>query len=152
VGHGSEFTVRLPILPEHDEERHDENAGKTGARGRALSILVVDDNVDEAQSLSMLLKMCGHQTRTATNGPAALEAARLHQPEVVLLNLGLPSLGGCEVARQLLGVVERRPLLIAVTGYGHEESCRRAAEAGFDHYLVKPVELEKLHQLLLQVS
>ena len=150
LGKGSEFIVRLPTLPEPAGGARGETARVIETVGRNLNILVVDDNVDEAQSLSLVLKMYGHQVKTAYNGPAALDAARMYQPDVVLLDIGLPEMDGYEVARRLPEAVQERPLLIAVTGYGQEENRRRAIEAGFDQYLIKPVDLDRLHQLLMR--
>jgi CheY-like chemotaxis protein len=109
----------------------------------------VDDNVDSADSLAMLLTMTGHEARTAHSGAEALETARDYLPRVVLLDIGLPQMDGYEVARQL----RRRPelagvVLLAMTGYGQEEDRRRSREAGFDHHLVKPVDPNELQDLL----
>jgi CheY-like chemotaxis protein len=111
---------------------------------------VVDDSVDCADSLATLLRVAGHEVRTAYDGPTALEAAEAFRPEVVLLDIGLPRMDGYEVARRLR---EReraggRALLVAVTGYGQEEDRRRAEEAGFDAHLVKPAGPAALQRLL----
>jgi CheY-like chemotaxis protein len=152
LGLGSEFTVRLPLAPETGDERPERAPEAESGRGHNLNILVVDDNVDEATSLSLVLRMHGYATKTVYNGPAALEAARIYQPDVVLLDIGLPGMDGYEVARQLPEAVRTRPLLIAVTGYSQDENRRRAAEVGFDRYLLKPVDLQQLHQLLAEAA
>lgn len=140
-GQGSEFVVRLPL------------AAPAPAAGEAprRRVLVVDDNVDSAESLALVLRAAGHDVRVAYNGRAALEAADKLRPEVVFLDIGLPLLDGYQVAR----VLRRRPgmrhaLLLALTGYGQEDDRRRAREAGFDHYIVKPVDPEVLQQFLDQ--
>ena len=114
-------------------------------------ILVVDDNVDAADSLALLLGMEGHDVRVAHDGPAALAAVEAEPPDLVFLDIGMPVMNGYDVARRL----RQRPglehlLLVAMTGWGQEEDRRRSQEAGFDHHLVKPVEPDALHQLLAQ--
>jgi CheY-like chemotaxis protein len=113
-------------------------------------VLVVDDNLDAAEGLSMLLSLRGHQVSTAYDGHGALEKARVTPPDVVLLDIGLPRLDGFEVARRLREEHPDRPmLLVALTGYGQERDRLRARKAGFDHHLLKPVRLEMLEQLLV---
>jgi CheY-like chemotaxis protein len=110
-------------------------------------ILVVDDNVDSAETMAEILKLWGHEVQTAHDGPAALEAARAHRPDAVLLDLGLPIMDGFETARRLReeGLAK---LLVAVTGFGAAEDRRRAAEAGFDTHLTKPVSPDALRRVL----
>jgi CheY-like chemotaxis protein len=110
---------------------------------------VVDDNVDAAESVAALVRLWGHKVRLAHNGPEGFRAAEEFQPEVVLLDIGLPGMNGYDVARRLRQQpASRDALLIAVTGYGHEEDRRRSAGAGFDHHLTKPVDPEALQRLL----
>ncbi len=112
-------------------------------------MLVVDDNVDSAESLAMLLRLKGHAVETAYDGPAALATARSFHPEAVLLDIGLPGLDGYQVATRLRK--QRRTagsLLIALTGYGQEEDQRLALQAGFDHHLTKPVDPPVIYELL----
>jgi CheY-like chemotaxis protein len=110
-------------------------------------VLVVDDNVDSAETMAEILKLWGHEVRTAHDGPGALEAARAQRPDAILLDLGLPTMDGYETARRLreegLGT-----LLVAVTGFGTAEDRRRAREAGFDTHLTKPVNPDALRRLL----
>jgi PAS domain S-box-containing protein len=139
-GKGSEFTVRLPLLIE--------TANKAISRPdsdrtplRSLRILVVDDNLDSAKSLAMLLKISGHEMHTAHDGRDALEAAEKLRPDVVLLDIGLPKLNGFDVCRR----IREQPwgkemVLIALTGWGQEDDRRKSQDAGFDHHMVKPVE------------
>jgi CheY-like chemotaxis protein len=112
-------------------------------------VLVVEDTETVAEMLAMLLKLWGHDVRSVYDGPSALVAARTYQPDVVLLDIGLPGMNGYDVARQLQHQAGRnRPLLAAVTGYGQEEDRRRSREAGFDQHMVKPVDPEALRELL----
>ncbi len=114
-----------------------------------LRILVVDDCRDAADSLALLLTVLGHQVRTAYDGPAALEMAASFLPEVVLLDIGLPGMDGCEVACRLRERPETRDaVLVACTGYGQEADRKRCREAGFDHFLLKPFELDELQRVL----
>ena len=150
-GHGSEFVVRLPCLPPHAPPRPPvvkAAAAAPSAQGRR--VLVVDDNADSAESLAILLQMQGHDVRMAYDGPSALAAAREHRPELVLLDIGLPAgMDGYELAQRLRPEAGlERAVIVAVTGYGQEEDRRRAADAGFDGHLVKPVDVQKLWRLL----
>ena len=119
----------------------------------ARRILVVDDNQDSAESLALMLRLEGHETRSAQDGMEALLLADVFRPEVVLLDIGLPKLDGYEVARRIRtapwGAVM---LLVALTGWGQEGDRRRALEAGFDQHLVKPVDHGALTKLLAEVK
>ena len=141
---GSEFVVRLPIAtdaaarPARSTELAQEPA-------RARHILVVDDNRDAATSLATLLQLAGHETSTAHDGLAALEAIDKLRPEIVLLDIGLPRVNGYEVCRRVRAEPWGRDVtLIALTGWGQEEDRRKSDEAGFDGHLVKPVEYATL--------
>jgi CheY-like chemotaxis protein len=141
-GQGSEFVVRLPLWREADAPAA---AGTEEPRPRNLlgrSVLIVDNNRDAADSLALLLRLAGHEVRTAYDGPAALDLARVWPPDVVLLDIGMPGMDGLEVARRLrqdLGL--KQALLVALTGYGQDEDRRRSQEAGFNAHLVKPVDV-----------
>jgi CheY-like chemotaxis protein len=114
-----------------------------------LRVLVVDDCPDTISSMTRLLQLWGYDTRAAMDGPAALELAAQFRPGVILLDLGLPGMDGCEVARRLRGMPgEGRPVVMSLTGYVGEEERRRSLAAGCDRHLVKPVELETLRGLL----
>ncbi|HEV2844341.1 MAG TPA: response regulator, partial [Thermoanaerobaculia bacterium] len=149
-GRGSEFVVSLPCAGvERAPEPAAAEAPKPAASAGARKILVVDDNVDSAETLGTILEMAGHQVLTAHDGEAALSMAEAHRPEVVLLDIGLPKLDGYEVARRLRQDLRNENLLlIAVTGYGKEEDRNRGLEAGFDDHLIKPVDLGKLQAIL----
>lgn len=156
LGHGSEFIVRLPMAP-HESGVMNQESGAADSRpltpDSCLRVLVVDDNVDTAESLAMLLRVAGHDARTAHDGPTALEAALLCLPNVVLLDIGLPGLDGYEVSARLRQQPNfEKVVLVAITGYGHESDRQRAKNAGFDHHLVKPVDFAKVKQILASVS
>ena len=149
LGQGSEFIVRLPALPELPAADPAAAPGPFAAEGSGRPVLIVDDNVSAASSLAMLVDLWGHPCLVAHDGPHALELASNHRPGIVLLDIGLPLMDGYEVARRLRvtpGV--ERSLVVAMTGYGQEEDRRRSREAGFDHHLVKPVDLDALERLL----
>ena len=154
-GRGSEFIMRLPALARHAERG--EPPVPIGIRppvaGQGRRILVVDDNKDGAKSLALLLKLQGHQTQTASDGEEAVRRSEEFDPDVVLLDIGLPKLDGYDACRairkQRLG---NQPLVIALTGWGQEEDRRRSREAGFDHHLVKPVDYEALVTILESLS
>jgi len=121
--------------------------------GRPRRILVADDLEDSATSLALLLQMQGHEVRTAHDGDEAVGIARSFDPHIVLLDIAMPKLNGYEAARRIRSErQERCPVLIALTGWGHEENRMRTKEAGFDHHLVKPVEPEVLNRLLATVE
>jgi two-component system, chemotaxis family, CheB/CheR fusion protein len=148
TGHGSEFIVELPTV----EPRRAETEAAEGVQQAApggCRVLVVDDNVDSAESMAMLLQFEGHEVGMAVDGPSALEAARRMRPHVVLLDIGLPGITGYELAQHLrrdasLG----RPVLMALTGYGQAEDRARSRAAGFDHHLTKPVNYDTLSALI----
>ena len=111
-------------------------------------IMIVDDNIDEAESLGTLLRLMGNDMRVFNDGPTALEATSNFQPEVAFLDIGMPTMDGYELARALRRELSEQPLLIAVTGYGMAEDRRRSREAGFDAHLVKPAAAAALQALL----
>lgn len=155
LGKGSTFIVRLPItssieLANIEDENHSEISVKSSPQHR---VLIVDDNVDSADSLAMLLKFEGHTTATAYNGHAALRTANEFRPNIVFLDIGLPGLSGYEVARRL----RQNPLLesmtlIALTGWGTEDDRRQARSAGFDYHLTKPIDPMSVMTLLNQLD
>lgn len=115
-------------------------------------ILVVDDNVDSAISMAMLLRMSGNETRIAHDGEAALQMADSFKPDLVLLDIGLPKLDGYEVARRIRSQPWGAGMqLVAVTGWGQDEDRRNSAQAGFDQHMVKPVDLETLEKLMARM-
>jgi len=145
-GRGSEFVVELPLTVGAATSPSVPEPVRAVPSSR--KILVVDDQVDAASILARLLKARGHQARVAADGASALEAIRGDRPDVVLLDIGLPGMNGYEVARQIRLEKAANPiLLVALTGYGQLEDVRLATEAGFDHHLVKPTDLEAIEAL-----
>ncbi len=149
-GMGSEFVLRLPVVvdvvagPEHPGGQSSEVAPSAPRR-----ILVVDDNVDAADSLGQLLEMFGNEIRIANDGEAGIEVAAQFRPDVVLMDIGMPKLNGYDAARR----IRQHPwgaaiVLVALTGWGQEEDRQQSALAGFDHHLVKPVDVDALMKLL----
>ena len=153
-GLGSTFTVLLPLMQQPGA--HDGGgsaAGAVSAGGRPLRLLVVDDNVDAAATLAMLLEACGYEVMVENDSLRALERAKKECPDVALLDIGLPEMDGNELARRLrLEPCTRPALLVAITGYGQEQERRTALEAGFDHHMVKPVDLDRLAAILASVQ
>jgi signal transduction histidine kinase/ActR/RegA family two-component response regulator len=150
IDKGSTFIVRLPLARETREATPSKQEDKN--MGQGLRILVVDDNVDAAESLSLLLELSGHQTRLAHTGTSAIPTAVGFRPHVVLLDIGLPGLDGYEVARRLRAEASLpQPVLVALTGWGTEEDRRQASLAGFDQHLVKPVDGAQLASVLRSV-
>ena len=122
---------------------------KTNSAASGRRVLIVEDNVDSADTMQILLQLSGYEARAAYDGTSALSIAREFEPHAVLLDIGLPRKDGYEVARELRALPQTRTaLLVALTGYGHEEDKERAVEAGFDAYQVKPVEPAAIEKLL----
>jgi PAS domain S-box-containing protein len=145
---GSEFVVRLPALPAPPQ-----GAGPAApteqVSGGGRRILIVEDVIQVAQMLGMLLQVWGYDSRVAHDGPTGLVAFRTYQPDVVLCDIGLPGMSGYDVAGMMREEPRQtRPLLVAVTGYGGEEDRRRSHEAGFDFHMTKPVDPAALEKLL----
>jgi len=151
LGHGSEFVIRLPTAsasPENGKGAHE--PGARASRGaEPLRILVADDNADSAESLALLLQMMGHEVRTELDGVHAVETAEAFQPQVVLLDLGMPRLNGYEAARRIRALPGGdKVVLIAQTGWSQPEDRQRSRDAGFDHHVVKPIPAGALEKLL----
>ena len=153
VGGGSRFTVRLPLVTpplELGNAGRSDNAGAAPALQRPL--LVVDDNVDAALTLAMLLESLGYQVSVAHRADEALEQAADLGPPILFVDIGLPDMDGHALARRLRGLPQlHSATLVAVTGYGQAQDRQRALDAGFDHHLVKPVKLSTLENLLAGV-
>ena len=164
LGQGSEFVVRLPMMNAALIQLPPVPAVPTmpafldapppslhvsDSVAKSLKVLVVDDNVDAARSLAVLLEMCGHQVKLAYDGPTATQAALAYQPDVVLLDIGLPGLDGYQVAQWIRQQASLKDvLLIAVTGYGQDSDRQHSKDVGFDHHLVKPVDFDEVERLL----
>lgn len=148
-GKGSTFIVRLPLV----------SAGARSAEPTSTAIqpsvaprriLIVDDNQDAADSLTVLLQYQGHEVVTAYNGEEGLKCARTLRPHLVFLDLGMPRMDGIEAAQQLRSLPGgERMMLIALTGWGQEQDQQRTRMAGFDRHLLKPIDLGKLNEILM---
>jgi len=148
-GCGSEFTVHLPLPDGAADAGHEAQAGATPAPRHGRRVLIADDNQDAADSLGMILELAGHEVRVAHGGHQALQVAAEFHPDAVLLDIGMPDLNGYETARALRATPGGADLeLIALTGWGHPDDKLRAAEAGFDRHLTKPVDPAELEELL----
>jgi len=133
---GTEWTLERSTSPA--------GRGKSGLR-----ILVVEDQADTAATLALVFRREGHEVQVAPDGPAAVGAVQIEPPDVILLDIGLPSMSGWEVAKWVTEQpAAKRPLLVAITGYGREEDRWRSEEAGIDLHLVKPVDPAVLLRLL----
>jgi len=152
-GKGSTFVVRLPLLAERDAAPQRDRAASAAAAVVPRKILVVDDNLDVAESLSGFLEDCGHEVRVAPTGELALEEAQAFRPDVMLIDVALPGISGHEAARRIRRTVELQgTTLVAVTGYGQDEDRRLSRQAGFDHHWVKPLSFERLTELLASLD
>ncbi|WP_144022046.1 hybrid sensor histidine kinase/response regulator [Caballeronia sordidicola] len=152
LNEGTEFVIRLPIAASSATQTLPVTESSIEST-TALRILVVDDNVDTAESMAMLVGMLGHVVRMEHDGNSALRAASEFRPDVVLLDIGLPGLNGYEVASR----IREQPsldhtVLVAITGYGHETDRQLGLKAGIDHYLVKPVDFDRVRRILGTVA
>jgi two-component system CheB/CheR fusion protein len=146
---GSEFEICLP--PHHDTDHAPDEASTSAPHAAVISqrILVVDDNVDAAESLTALLRVWGHDVQMVHDGPAALEVAPTFVPALIFLDVGMPGMDGYEVARRLRRMpVLEQALLIALTGFGGDQDRRRAEQAGFDRHVTKPVDPAALRTVI----
>jgi len=152
-GKGSRFTVTFPLVQASSTPNFAQPGNDAGESDqRPLRILVVDDNADAGEMLALFLEASGHEVAVEQDARPALERAVAEQPDVCVLDIGLPEMDGNELARRLRAQPETaRTLLVAVTGYGQEQDRRAALSSGFDHHLVKPVNPEKLLALLTDV-
>ncbi len=152
IGKGAEFRVRLPLASRGPRARGASATAMHRANGRGLRVLVVDDNLDAAETLAELLGAMGCETRVAHDGPAALLAAVEQRPQLVVLDLGLPIMDGYEVASRLRASGFDRLHVVALTGYGQPEDRERSRRAGFDAHFVKPLAPEALQALIASVE
>ena len=150
-GAGSLFTIRLPLVSSDGEVLSEAAEALRPAKrtGGARHVLVVDDNVDAAEMLALVLNQLGCETRIAYDGPSALALVETFRPELALLDIGLPVMDGYELARHLRARPDAAKMrLVAVTGYGQKSDRELAIQAGFDEHLIKPVPLEEIEALL----
>ncbi len=151
LGTGSKFIIRLPLATEQKREQKKkqvvEETSPVNGESSPRKILVVDDNVDSAKMMEVVLTMDGHKVRVAYNGQTAVDIALEFQPDLMFLDLGLPDIDGYEVAARIRGQLPNT-LLVALSGWGQESDRRRTREAGFDRHLVKPLNFDELPALL----
>jgi PAS domain S-box-containing protein len=153
VGLGSEFTIHLPLVKPLALPRQQASIQRISPSLKRLRLMVVDDNTDAADMLAMLLEIAGHDVVVENSSRRALERAQADAPDVFLLDIGLPDMDGIELAQHLrLHPATNKATLIAVTGYGNEQDRKNAADAGFNHHFVKPVDTEKLIRLLAKLN
>jgi CheY-like chemotaxis protein len=135
-----------------DERAEPQTPAQTQPLQPGRRVLVVDDNIDAAQTLADLLSLSGHDTRIVHDGLGAVAAATDWCPDVVLLDIGLPGLNGFEVARRIrLQAANPAMVLVALTGYGQAADRQRAQDSGFDHHLVKPADFDEIEKILAAV-
>jgi CheY-like chemotaxis protein len=147
---GSEFIVRLPAIPPPKDDAASVETARSDVSAR---VLVVEDNPDAAESLQVLLEICGHRVRIAGDGPAALREVALEPPDIALLDLGLPGMSGYDLVRLLRDDPGMKGVaLVAVSGYGRDEDKERALQAGFHHHLTKPVDFTRLQALIAELA
>jgi PAS domain S-box-containing protein len=151
LGRGSEFVVRLPLTIAGAAAQPVVEVDGASPGSMPMRILVIDDNLDAASSLGLLLQSLGHAVRIANDGPTGIAMALEFSPEIVLLDLGMPVMSGYDVARALRAAGTRYQI-VAVTGWGDDVAKRKAREAGFDHHLVKPVSEAALLELFEAVT
>jgi PAS domain S-box-containing protein len=144
-GQGTTFEIRLPRTETIEESQRQLSSGKSPPR----RVLIVDDNIDAANSLSLLVGFEGHETRAVYNAEDALSNVETFRPSIILLDIGLPRMDGYEVAGRIRAMPSGKAIrLVAVTGYGQPDDRQRTREAGFDIHLVKPIDLAALERLL----
>jgi len=146
-GMGSEFVVIIPLIATPRAQRALPSPDRIPTR--SVRVLLIEDNLDTSESMSLLLELLGHRVRSFADGFAAIDAARANPPDVMLVDIGLPGIDGYEVARR----VRREPglnevVLVALTGYGRDEDKQNAMVAGFDYHLVKPINPDTLDGLV----
>lgn len=155
-GKGTTFTVQLPLTQSLDHETKEVTAMETSQPATDTTkyrVLVVDDNQASAKTMGWTVELLGHEAKLAHDGPSAITLAREYQPHIILLDIGLPGMNGYDVCMAMKADPElKNSIIIAQTGWGQEEHRRRAKEAGFDHHLVKPVDMDVLESLLASVQ
>ncbi|MDF3035083.1 MAG: hybrid sensor histidine kinase/response regulator, partial [Paucimonas sp.] len=153
VGRGSRFDITLPVLTDREENPRSTTSNSAGEQKNFdRKILVVDDNIDAATTLAALLEADGHQCFVAHDGPTAIGLAQSVRPDVAFLDIGLPGMNGYDVIRSMKSLSAlAETVFVALTGYGQQQDKRQASDAGFDHHLVKPVDIKALEALGLAI-
>jgi CheY-like chemotaxis protein len=146
---GSTFVVRLPALSQPVVSAASASAAETAQQGHAEKILVVDDNEDAAQTMAFLLKAEGHEVETAFGGEEAVTRAANFRPDVIFMDLGMPTVDGYEATRRIRALdTDKHPRIIALTGWGQATDRQRASDAGMDGHLVKPADPDVLREVI----
>jgi signal transduction histidine kinase len=149
LGKGSRFQVELPLVARKDAPAEPRSAAPDAASaGKGLNILIADDNIDAAETLAVLLEVLGHKVVQAHDGEAAVAAAALARPQVVILDIGMPRLNGYDACRRIRAQLQPPPVMVALTGWGQEQDIAKSQAAGFDRHLVKPVGADALEAVL----
>jgi CheY-like chemotaxis protein len=151
IGQGAEFIISLPVACDAPAQSGS-NDSALNVVAAGCRVLVADDSPDSADTLAMMLELAGHEVRTAYDGEAAVREAEAFAPEVIILDIAMPRLNGFEAARKIRASGEATPVLIALTGYGQAQDRRRSAAAGFDHHLVKPVDVDALEAIIMRAK
>jgi CheY-like chemotaxis protein len=153
LGQGTEFIVRLPLAPADLPAAAAPETPEIAKAGSALKIVVADDNIDSAESMMMLLQLDGHDVRSAFDGRDAIEVAEKFRPDAILLDIGMPRMNGYDTAREIRKTEwGRETILVALTGWGLEKNKRDALAAGFNHHLVKPVDIDEIRRLFSSIA
>jgi CheY-like chemotaxis protein len=147
-GLGSTFTVELPVMSSLRPSSRPGDAARQQPEPARRRILIAEDIPDAAEMLRTMLDLMGHEVRVASDGVQAVALAKEFDPEIALLDIGMPRMDGYQAAREIRQAMGGRVLLVAVTGWGQEEDQRRSREAGFDHHLTKPAEPSVLEHLI----
>ena len=148
-GQGSEFIVRLPLATDATPPAPRKRDSSDFVPVAPCRILIIEDNIDQAESLAALLQLWGYEAQTANEGTAGIVVAETFRPDVVLVDLGLPGISGYEVARRLRAHPELKNVwIVAQTGWGDTTDRRRTSAAGFDHHLLKPLDPEELRAVI----
>jgi CheY-like chemotaxis protein len=153
-GHGSRFHVTLPLATAEElpEDAAPATPAATAADDKGLRILVADDNADAAETMSALLEEMGHVVRHVGDGEAAVQVCGEFDPQLVLLDIGMPKVNGYDACRRIRAASGKRRVIVAVTGWGQPQDHRRSQEAGFDRHLVKPIDIDALTEVIDSVD
>lgn len=147
-GHGSEFVVRLPLAAADEVHATSPRVRSKTKAHAGCRILIAEDNPDAAEMLRIMLTVMGQEVRVAWDGIQAVAMAKTFEPQIALLDIGMPRMDGYEAARRIRALLGTRVVLVALTGWGQDEDIRRAREAGFDRHLTKPAEPEAFEELI----
>jgi CheY-like chemotaxis protein len=149
-GAGTTFFVRVPIVAAVDEQKRIATHGRTAAA--SCRVLVAEDIPDAAEMMRLMIECMGHDVRIAADGIEAVAIAQDFDPQIALLDIGMPRMDGYEAARRIRAAMGGRIILVALTGFGQEEDQRRAYEAGFDRHVTKPAEPDVLESLIASAA